>query len=82
MPTHEDWDAVRDDPALAARLAAYDPSDDEPQAAGAAASTDVVDLDPIGEGAAQGAPEHWSRSRERVATAAPIPVEGCPLENC
>ena len=57
VPTHEDWDAVRDDPALAARLAAYDPSDDEPQAAGAAASTDVVDLDPIGEGAAQGAPE-------------------------
>ena len=35
VPTHEDWDAVRDDPALAARLAAYDPSDDEPQGAGA-----------------------------------------------
>ena len=46
-PTHEDWDAVRNDPALAARLAAYDPSDDEPQAAGAAARTDVVDLDPM-----------------------------------
>ena len=32
-PTHEDWDAVREDPALAARLALYDPDeDDEPPA--------------------------------------------------
>ena len=57
-PTHEDWDAVRDDPALAARLAAYDPDeDDEPRAAGAAASTDPVVIDPVAEGAAVGAPE-------------------------
>ena len=55
-PSHEDYDAVRNDRALAARLAAYDPSDDEPPAAGAAASTDPVVIDPIGEGAAVGAP--------------------------
>ena len=77
VSTHEDWDAVRDDPALAARLAAYDPSDDEPQAAGAAASTDVVDLNPIGEGAAQGAPQVTQATDNQQAADAtpPEPVE-------
>ena len=42
---------------MAARLAAYDPSDDKPRAAGAAASTDQMVLDPVDEGAAPGAPE-------------------------
>ena len=46
-PTHEDWDAVREDPALAARLAQYDPDEGD-----AAEGAPDVDLEPAPETAA------------------------------
>ena len=80
-PTHEDWDAVREDPALAARLAAYDPDDDEPPAAGATASTDQVVIDPVAEGAASGAPEVSEQAPEETVPepAAPFLVPEADL---
>ena len=70
VPTHQDWDAVRDDPELSARLALYDPEEDaQPPSAGAAASTDPVVI-VHAEGAADGAPE---LDREPAAT--PEPAE-------
>ena len=70
VPTHEDWDAVRDDPVLAARLALYDPDEDaQPPSAGAAASTDPVVI-VHAEGAAEGAPD-----LDLEPAAAPEPAE-------
>ena len=70
VPTHEDWDAVRDDPELSARLALYDPDEDaQPPSAGAAASTDPVVI-VHAEGAAEGAPD-----LDLEPAAAPEPAE-------
>ena len=70
VPTHQDWDAVRDNPELSARLALYDPEEDaQPPSAGAAASTDPVVI-VHAEGAADGAPE-----LDREPAAAPEPAE-------
>ena len=81
-PTHEDYDAVRNNRASAARLAAYGASDDdEPPAAGAAASTDQVVIDPVDEGAAAGAPEVGKQAPEETAPepAAPFLVPEADL---
>ena len=70
VPTHQDWDAVRDDPELSARLALYDPEEDaQPPSAGAAASTDPVVI-VHAEGAADGAPD-----LDLEPAAAPEPAE-------